>query len=256
MKDVLIPEQLTKIDTTLKFEEVYRDLIVSARVLSWDSQRKGVYVRFGNDIKAYISKEDISIYPSELEHIIGKKILAQVLKYDASIKSFVLSRYNTMNMKLEEFENQKIVSARIRSITDHNIFVDLGAGISGKVHKSELSSVYISDIKDLGFKEGDEITLKVIKISPNGMVELSRKAAYRSFKEVKLDKGDKVKAKIVGTILTKSRTGCEYCYSLEVNNNPNLKGILDSYVPFEMGTEINGIVRNKTKNAFKIKNTR
>ena len=256
MKDVLIPEQLTKIDTTLKFEEVYRDLIVSARVLDWDSERRGVYVRFGNDIKGYISKEDISIYSNEMEHIIGKKILAQVLEYDDSINSYILSRYNTMNMRLEEIKLQKIVTVVIRKITDQNIFVDLGAGISGKVHKAELSSVYISDIKDLGFKEGDEITLKVIRISQNGMVELSRKAAYRTFEEVKLDKGDRVKAKIVGTILTKSRTGCEYCYSLEVNNNPNLKGILDSYVPLEIGAEINGIVRNKTKNAFKIKITR
>jgi polyribonucleotide nucleotidyltransferase len=76
-------------------------------------------------------------------------------------------------------EKGEIYNGRIVSIMPYGAFVELIPGRDGLVHISELSedpSVRVARVEDL-FKVGDEITVMVTDVAPNGKVSLSRRAA-------------------------------------------------------------------------------
>jgi polyribonucleotide nucleotidyltransferase len=81
----------------------------------------------------------------------------------------------------QEFKVEKgdIYTGKIVSIMPYGAFVELVPGRDGLVHISEISedpSVRVQKVEDL-FQVGDEITVMVIDVAPNGKVSLSRRAA-------------------------------------------------------------------------------
>ena len=70
----------------------------------------------------------------------------------------------------------QIVEGKISGITNFGLFVDLGDGISGLVHISEVSRTYVNDIKEL-YKVGDTVKMKIISIGDDGKISLSIKRA-------------------------------------------------------------------------------
>jgi len=82
----------------------------------------------------------------------------------------------TQEIKIERGE---IYTGKIVSIMPYGAFVELLPGKDGLVHISELSedpAVRIAKVDDL-FQLGDEITVMVTDVAPNGKVSLSRRAA-------------------------------------------------------------------------------
>jgi polyribonucleotide nucleotidyltransferase len=76
-------------------------------------------------------------------------------------------------------ERGDIYSGKIVSIMPYGAFVELVPGKDGLAHISELSddpSVRLNRVEDL-FNVGDEITVMVTDVAPNGKVSLSRRAA-------------------------------------------------------------------------------
>jgi polyribonucleotide nucleotidyltransferase len=76
-------------------------------------------------------------------------------------------------------EKGEIYTGKIVSIMPYGAFVELIPGRDGLVHISELSedpTVRVSRVEDL-FQVGDEITVMVTDVAPNGKVSLSRRAA-------------------------------------------------------------------------------
>ncbi|HKG26687.1 MAG TPA: polyribonucleotide nucleotidyltransferase, partial [Thermomicrobiales bacterium] len=76
-------------------------------------------------------------------------------------------------------EKGEIYNGKIVSIMPYGAFVELIPGRDGLVHISELSedpSVRVARVEDL-YKVGDEITVMVTDVAPNGKVSLSRRAA-------------------------------------------------------------------------------
>ena len=69
-------------------------------------------------------------------------------------------------------ETGSIVSGKITGITDFGAFVDIGDGQSGMIHISEVSSGFVKDIKD-HLSVGQEVTAKVLSVSPEGKISLS-----------------------------------------------------------------------------------
>ncbi len=81
----------------------------------------------------------------------------------------------------QEFRIEKgeIYTGKIVSIMPYGAFVELFPGRDGLVHISELSedaAIRVNKVEDL-FQVGDEITVMVIEVAPNGKVSLSRRAA-------------------------------------------------------------------------------
>jgi polyribonucleotide nucleotidyltransferase len=81
----------------------------------------------------------------------------------------------------QEFKVEKgdIYTGKIVSIMPYGAFVELVPGRDGLVHISEISedpAVRVQKVEDL-YQVGDEITVMVIDVAPNGKVSLSRRAA-------------------------------------------------------------------------------
>jgi small subunit ribosomal protein S1 len=60
-----------------------------------------------------------------------------------------------------------VVSGRVASVRDFGAFVDLGAGVQGLLHVSEMAWSRVADASQL-VKPGDEITVKVLRVEPDG----------------------------------------------------------------------------------------
>lgn len=58
-----------------------------------------------------------------------------------------------------------LVKAPIKTITDFGLFVEVKEGVDGFIHISQVSWDRVKDLRTL-FKEGDEVTAKVIELSP------------------------------------------------------------------------------------------
>jgi len=79
--------------------------------------------------------------------------------------------------------------AKVVSVKDFGIFVELAPGVEGLCHVSELSNSYVKNI-DTVCKMGDIIPVKLIAVDDQGRVKLSRKAAL-----AELDKANKKQPK-------------------------------------------------------------
>lgn len=69
-----------------------------------------------------------------------------------------------------------IVEGKITSITSFGVFADLGDGLSGMVHISEVAKNYVNDINE-HFKIGDVAKMKVLTIGDDCKIALSIKRA-------------------------------------------------------------------------------
>ena len=67
-----------------------------------------------------------------------------------------------------------IVEGKVTGITVYGAFVDIGEGKTGMVHISEVSNVYVSDIREV-LKEGQQVKVKVLSIDEKGKISLSIK---------------------------------------------------------------------------------
>ena len=69
-----------------------------------------------------------------------------------------------------------IISGKVTAITKFGAFVSLPGGKSGLVHISEVAAAFVSDIHDY-LTEGQEVTVKILSVSPEGKINLSIKQA-------------------------------------------------------------------------------
>jgi polyribonucleotide nucleotidyltransferase len=82
----------------------------------------------------------------------------------------------TEELKIERGE---IYTGKVTGIQDFGAFVEIVPGRDGLVHISELSddpAVRVEHVEDV-VKIGDELTVMVIQVAPNGKISLSRRAA-------------------------------------------------------------------------------
>jgi len=82
-----------------------------------------------------------------------------------------------------DFAVGAILAGKITGITKFGAFVTVAPGKSGLVHISEISSSYVSDIKD-HLTEGQEVMVKVIGLDQSSRMNLSIKAAASEQAEV------------------------------------------------------------------------
>lgn len=70
----------------------------------------------------------------------------------------------------------KVMEGTIKSIAPFGAFVDLGDGITGLVHISEVASNYVKDINE-HLTVGQEVKVKVLSVDEKGKINLSIKKA-------------------------------------------------------------------------------
>lgn len=69
-----------------------------------------------------------------------------------------------------------IVTGKVTTITKFGAFIALPEGKSGLVHISEVAPTFVSDVHDF-LTEGQEVTVKILAITPEGKINLSIKQA-------------------------------------------------------------------------------
>lgn len=100
-----------------------------------------------------------------------------------------------------------IVEGKITGITNFGVFADIGSGVSGMVHISEVSRTYVSDINDF-VKVGDSAKMKVLSVGEDGKISLSMKQAEEIEPKVKKERTPRPKA-------APSKPDSSYCWQAE-----------------------------------------
>jgi polyribonucleotide nucleotidyltransferase len=85
-----------------------------------------------------------------------------------------------IEMITEEAELGRIYTGRVVRTTDFGAFVEILPGKDGMVHISQLDSNHVEKVEDVA-SVGDEITVMVTDVSPDGKVRLSRQAVLEGW---------------------------------------------------------------------------
>jgi len=110
--------------------------------------------------------------PSQHE---GRVYTFRIIEFKEGGKNLVVSR----RALLEEEQREEaaalrkaivagaVLTGRVASVRDYGAFVDLGAGVAGLLHVSEMGWSRVENPGEL-FKPGDEVTVKVLRVDDDG----------------------------------------------------------------------------------------
>ena len=144
---------------------------------------KGGVVAYVEGIRGFIPASKLSLsYVENLEDWLNKEIQVQVITVEPEKKRLVLSARELLREKAAEERRAKIsnvqvglvTEGKVESIQPYGAFIDLGDGLSGLVHVSQISDKRIKT-PDVVLKVGDTVKVKVIAIK-DGKLSLSMKA--------------------------------------------------------------------------------
>lgn len=137
-----------------------------------------------NGIKAFMPASHATLGQTKnLEPLVGQTLEFIILELDPEKRRVLVSRKNILEeerkkVEAEFFQNIKEgdhLHGKVSRITNFGAFVDLGSGMEGLIHISELSWNRVKDAGEL-LKVGDEVEALVLKVDPaNRKVSLSIK---------------------------------------------------------------------------------
>jgi small subunit ribosomal protein S1 len=102
---------------------------------------------------------------------VGRVYAFRIIEYKEGGRNLIVSRRKVLEEEQQEHAAElrrtivpgAIVPGRVVSVRDFGAFVDLGAGIQGLLHVSEIGWSRVSDPSEM-LKPGDEITVKVLRV--------------------------------------------------------------------------------------------
>jgi small subunit ribosomal protein S1 len=145
----------------------------------------GFEVRLGK-VRGFCPQSQIDLFrPGDLESYVGRSLLFRVTQLRRGGEDVVVSR--RVLLEEERAEEAKAVRAtlveglvtqgHVAGLADFGAFVDLGAGVMGLVHVSELSHSRVSRV-DAAVKVGDLVQVKLLKVDDaSGRISLSLRQA-------------------------------------------------------------------------------
>ena len=159
-------------------------------------------------LRGFIPASRLSLsYIEDLETYLLKDIEVKVIDVDEANNRLVLSAREILQEKARKEREAKIAAVKVGSIVtgtveslqNYGAFVDLGDGLSGLVHISQISLKRIKSPADV-LNVGDEVTVKIIGIK-DGKISLSMKALEEEKKEEEEIHVEIPKAEEIGTSL-------------------------------------------------------
>ena len=161
-------------------EMMENETVVNVRIK--ESVPSGV-VTFLEGIRAFIPASQLSTdYVEDTDKRIGKEVPVEVINVDKEKNKLVLSGKVVARKQQEEERNHRIamlvpgtvVEGTVESIMPYGAFINLGNGISGLVHISQICQKRIGSVHEV-LKEGQKVKAKIINTNDN-RVSLSMKA--------------------------------------------------------------------------------
>lgn len=146
---------------------------------------KGIVIAYVEGIRGFIPASKLSLsYVEDLNTYLNQPIQVQVFDIDKEKKRLILSARELLRAKAEEEKKAKISNVEVGLVTEGTVeslqpygaFVNLGEGISGLVHISQISEKRIKHPSAV-LNVGDKVKVKVKVIAiKDGKLSLSMKA--------------------------------------------------------------------------------
>ena len=110
---------------------------------------------------------------ADLEKLVGQDIQCKIIKLDTSDEDVVVDRRTVLEeeekqsrqKRLAELVEGATVRGTVRSVTDFGAFVDLGGGLDGLLHVTDMAWHRVAKPSDF-VNPGDSVEVKILKISP------------------------------------------------------------------------------------------
>ena len=134
-------------------------------------------------IRGFIPASKLSLtYVEDLDAWVGREIEVRVITADPEDKKLVLSAREILREKEEEERKARISNVQVGLVTEGTVeslmpygaFVNLGNGLSGLVHISQISQQRIKHPKAV-LEEGQKVKVKIIAVK-DGKISLRMKA--------------------------------------------------------------------------------
>lgn len=167
----------------------------------------GGVIVYVEGIRGFIPASLLSTkYVEDLNTWLQKDVEAKIITVEPENQRLVLSAKAVAREK-ERMERKKkiddlkvgtVVEGTVENLMPYGAFVDIGDGISGLIHISQLSQKRVKSPEEV-VKEGQRVTVKITKVA-NGKVSLSMKALADDAEAAK-------RAKEVGVEYTEEAAG-------------------------------------------------
>ena len=211
LENVAVGDTLTA--TVVKTDDGAGNMLLSCKdaveELAWDKlqeaqKTKKVYhvkvagavnggcVAYVEGVRGFIPASKLALeYVEEPADYLNKELDVQVISVDEGAKRVVLSAKELLLAKVMEEKNKKInkytvgtvMEGTVEQLKDYGAFVNIGDGITGLVHISQISDRRLKHPSQV-LKEGDKVKVKIIKIENNKISLSIREAAELTSREV------------------------------------------------------------------------
>ena len=158
---------------------------------------KGGVVADFEGIRAFIPISKLSLERiDDCNPFLYKEIEVRVFEADMDADKLILSAKEILKerqelsrkKKLSDVKVGQIFHGTVATIKDYGAFIDLGDGLSGLVHISQISHKRIKH-PGVALKEGQEVDVKVIDIK-DGKISLSIKALIENPEDLEAEAGE------------------------------------------------------------------
>lgn len=131
-------------------------------------------------IRAFIPASQLALnYVEDTSSFVGKILECRVTEVNRDNKKVILSAKSILqeraeadrNLKVSKVQKGTVVTGKVEKIMPFGAFVDIGDGITGLVHISQIAYKKIKSPSEV-IKEGEEVTVKVIDVK-DGKLSLS-----------------------------------------------------------------------------------
>ena len=162
------------------FEEMMENKVVFTVPID-ESVKAGVVTSL-KGVRAFIPASQLSTsYVEDVSEWIGKEVDVVIITADREKQRLVLSGREAAKIKRSQEKKARIdaltvgtvLEGKVETIKPYGAFVDLGNGISGLVHISQMSTKRVATPEVC--KEGDTVKVKITRVK-DGKVSLSMKA--------------------------------------------------------------------------------
>jgi predicted RNA-binding protein with RPS1 domain len=180
--ELTLPDMAAEVDD---WADVHEGMLVDARVTGHNTGGLECEV---NHLRGFIPISQVSLYRVEaLEEFVGQKFTCLVTEANPQRRNLVLSRRAVLEREKEEARQSLLESLKpgqihegvVRKLLDFGAFVELGSGVDGLLHVSQLAWGRVEHPREV-LTEGQKIKVKIEKINPaNGKISL----AYRDMLE-------------------------------------------------------------------------
>jgi small subunit ribosomal protein S1 len=200
--DVTLGETLSA--TVIREDDGQGNILLSRKraddILAWDKLKEDMeskkllhikvsqavnagVVTFVHGVRAFIPASQLSTsYVEDLDAWVGKELDVIIITVSAEDKKLVLSakeverdrELKDKKSKISRLQTGLVTTGVVEKIAPYGAFVNIGEGLSGLVHISQICGRRIKSPNEV-IKEGETVTVKILEVK-DGKISLSMKA--------------------------------------------------------------------------------